>query len=150
MILTKPTLRTGGIFTDPRGILKYINEEEPGYYRRFYLITHPDEKIIRAWQGHKKEEKAFYVISGSFMIAVVSPENFDTPDDNEKPEFFNLISENNHFLRVPGGCYTGIKAFTPGSTLLVLSSFDLAGSKADDFRQPVGKWVDWNAIHFNN
>ena len=150
MILTKPTLHTGGVFTDSRGILKYINEEEPGYYRRFYLITHPDIKVIRAWQGHRKEEKAFYVISGSFIIAVIHPKNFDAPTDDEKPEFFSLTSENNHFLRVPGGCYTGIKAFTPGSMLLVLSSFNLAGSKADDFRKPADKWVDWNAISFNN
>ena len=146
MIVTSPTLHTGGTYTDPRGILKYVNEEDPGHYRRFYLMTHPDINIVRAWQGHKKEEKGFYVVNGSFMIAVVQPENFDAPDENEQPEFFTLTSENNHFLRVPGGCYTGIKALTPGATLLVLSGFDLAGSKADDFRQRPEKWVDWDAI----
>ena len=146
MILTKPTLHIGGVYSDQRGILKYVNEKDPGCYRRFYLITHQDKNVVRAWQGHKKEEKGFYVISGSFIIAVIQPENFENPGDSEKPEFFNLTLENNHFLRVPGGCYTGIKAFTPGSTLLVLSGFDLAGSKEDDFRQPADKWVDWKTI----
>ena len=150
MNVKKATLQIGDIYTDSRGILKYINEEEPGHYRRFYLIIHPDISAIRAWQGHKKEEKAFYVISGSFVIAVVTPENFDTPDDNEKPEFFSLTQENNYFLRVPGGNYTGIKAFIPGSTLLILSGLDLAASKEDDFRQPVDKWVDWNTILYNS
>jgi dTDP-4-dehydrorhamnose 3,5-epimerase-like enzyme len=144
--LTKPVLHTGGIYTDQRGILKYINEEDPGCYRRFYLITHPDTNVVRAWQGHKKEEKGFYAISGSFIIAVTQPKNFETPGDNEIPKFYHLSIENNHFLRVPGGCYTGIKAFTPGSTLLVLSEFDLEGSKADDYRQPPDKWVDWKTI----
>lgn len=145
-MLNKPTLCKGGTFSDERGVLNYVNEETPGNYRRFYFITHLDINIVRAWQGHRSEEKGFYVVNGSFVIAVVQPQNFETPDDNEKPELFSLTSENNQFLRVPGGCYTGIKAFTAGSKLLVLSGFDLAGSKADDFRQPKDKWVDWNII----
>jgi len=140
------TLHQGGSFTDNRGTLKFVNEENSGNYRRFYFITHPDTSVIRAWQGHQKEEKGFYAVSGSFTIAVVSPDCFEEPGDDEKPAFFQLTAENNQFLRVPGGSYTGIKALTPGSTLLVLSAFDLAGSKADEYRQPVDKWVDWDLI----
>jgi dTDP-4-dehydrorhamnose 3,5-epimerase len=142
----KATLLQGDSFTDNRGTLQFINEEVPGNYRRFYLMTHNDTRVVRAWQGHKKEEKAFYALNGSFTIAVVSPDSFETPGDDEKPEFFELTKENKNFLRVPGGCYTGIKALTPDSTLLVLSQFDLAGSKADDFRQPANKWVNWDSI----
>ncbi|MEO9146697.1 MAG: WxcM-like domain-containing protein [Ginsengibacter sp.] len=142
----KATLIEGGIYTDSRGILRYVNEEDPGYYRRFYLITHNDIEVVRAWQGHKKEEKAFYVISGTFTIAVVNPTSFETPSDDEKPDFFQLTEENKNFLRVPGGSYTGIKATSPNSTLLVLSSMDLKDSKADDYRQPSSKWVDWSTI----
>lgn len=142
----KPTLLTGSSFADDRGTLRFINEDVPGNYRRFYLITHSDTNAVRAWQGHKKEEKAFYALNGSFMIAVVNPEFFETPGDEEKPEFFTLTETNHHFLRVPGGCYTGIKALHCNSTLLVLSGFDLAGSKADDYRQPADKWVNWDTI----
>jgi dTDP-4-dehydrorhamnose 3,5-epimerase len=142
----KATLLQGDSFTDDRGTLQFINEEVPGNYRRFYLMTHNDTTVVRAWQGHKKEEKAFYALDGSFSIAVVSPECFESPHDDEKPEFFKLTKENKKFLRVPGGCYTGIKALAPNSTLLVLSEFDLAGSKADDFRQPANKWVNWETI----
>ena len=133
MTLTKPTIHSGGIYNDQRGVLEYVNELDPGYYRRFYLITHPDINVVRGWQGHKKEEKGFFAISGNFIIAVVHPKNFEAPDENETPEFFTLTSENNHFLRVPGGCYTGIKALSPGSTLLVLSGFDLAALKKMTF-----------------
>lgn len=142
----KATLHQGGSFTDNRGTLRFVNEMVPGIYRRFYLITHTDTTIIRAWQGHREEQKAFYTICGSFIIATVSPARFEEPADDEIPEFFRLTAENNHLLRVPGGCYTGIKALTPGSTLLVLSTLDLAGSKADDYRQPAHRWVDWNSL----
>lgn len=143
----KPTLLHGGIHADSRGILRYVNEEIPSNYRRFYLITHNDTDVIRAWQGHKYEEKAFYAVSGSFIIAVVYPDCFEAPSDNEKLDFFQLTEENKSFLRVPGGSYTGIKALVSNSTLLVLSSLDLAGSKADDFRLPENKWmIDWNNL----
>ncbi len=142
----KASLHQGGKFVDERGILQFVNETKPGHYRRFYLITHTDTNVIRAWQGHKIEEKAFYAINGKFIIAVVSPLSFDTPDEDEIAEFFELNDENNRFLRVPPGCYTGIKALTPGSTLLVLSGLDFAASKADDYRQPAHRWVNWDTL----
>ena len=142
----KATLHQGGTHIDERGILRFVNEGDPGNYRRFYLITHSDTSSIRAWQGHLLEEKAFYAISGSFIIAVVNPARFEAPDDDEKPDFFQLTEENNQFLRVPGGNYTGIKSLTSNATLLVLSSFDLINSKADDYRQPAHRWVDWNTL----
>ena len=145
-MVMKATLIGGGIHIDSRGVLRYVNEENPGYYRRFYLITHNDMDVVRAWQGHKKEEKAFYSISGSFTIAVVKPDSFETPSGDEKPDFFQLTEENKNFLRVPGGSYTGIKATSTNSTLLVLSSMDLKDSKVDDYRQPADKWLDWSTI----
>ncbi len=142
----KATLHQGGMHTDERGILRFANEEVPGNYRRFYLITHTDITVIRAWQGHRLEEKTFYAISGSFTIAVLSPVQFEAPSDDEIPDFFELTEENNNFLHIPGGCYTGIKALTSNATLLVLSSFNLTDSKADDYRQPAHRWVNWNGI----
>ena len=142
----KATLHEGGAFTDHRGTLRFVNEKAAGIYRRFYLITPTDTKIVRAWQGHRQEQKAFYAISGTFTIAVVSPACFEEPGDDEIPGFFQLTAANNQLLRVPGGCYTGIKALTPNATLLVLSDFGLAASKADDYRQPFHRWVDWDSI----
>ena len=142
----KATLTSGDSFKDYRGILRYVNEINPGYFRRFYIITHPDIKIVRAWQGHKIEEKAFYVISGSFTLAVVQPVDFNEPSDNEIPEFFKLTEENSQFLRVPGGSFTGIKALSKNATLLVLSTLTVDKSKEDDYRQPSGRWVNWDNI----
>lgn len=140
------TLHQGGTFTDERGTLEFVNENVPGNYRRFYIIIHPDIKIVRAWQGHLQEEKAFYAINGSFVIAVVHPRNFENPEDNESLEIFQINTENKNFLRVPGRNYTGIKALTSGAKLLVLSSMNLSGSKGDDFRQPAKRWLDWDSV----
>ena len=136
----------GGVFTDFRGTLKFINEESPGNYRRFYLITHPDNAVVRAWQGHMIEEKAFYTINGSFTIAVVRPQDFLSPADDERVEFYTLTAENGKFLRVPAGSFTGIKANTANSTLLVLSGLSVEQSKNDDYRQPADRWVNWQSI----
>lgn len=140
------TLHQGGSFTDERGTLEFVNEKIPGNYKRFYLITHPDTKIVRAWQGHLYEEKAFYAIKGSFIIAVVHPAHFENPEENENPEIFQISIKNRNFLRVPGGNYTGIKALAPDSKLLVLSSMYLSESKADDYRQPAKRWLDWDSF----
>ena len=141
----KPTIISGGIYKDERGILQYVNDEHPGNYRRFYIITHPDTNIVRAWQGHKIEEKCFFVVKGSFMIAVLQPSNFENPSLLEKAKFFLMKEEDNLFLKVPGGCYTGIKAFVPNSVLMVLSDATLENSKKDDFRLP-NNWIDWQTL----
>ena len=136
----------GDTFTDLRGTLKFVNEKEPGNYRRFYLITHTDKSVVRAWQGHMIEEKTFYTINGSFTIAVVRPNDFLNPTDDEVVEFYTLTTENSKFLRVPPGSFTGIKANTTNATLLVLSGLDVEQSKKDDYRQPADKWVNWQTI----
>ena len=142
----KPTLHYGGSYGDERGKLRFVNENITWNYRRFYLITPANTAVIRAWQGHKIEKKAFFAASGSFLIAVVKPSNFEGPCDDETAEFFELTEENNAVLYIPGGCYTGIKSRTSHATLLVLSDFDVERSKMDDYRQPASRWVDWNAI----
>jgi dTDP-4-dehydrorhamnose 3,5-epimerase len=140
------TLIPAEIFSDQRGSIGFVNEENPGFYRRFYLISHPDTQVVRAWQGHIKEEKAFYVIKGDFIIAVLHPGNFESPGDDEIPKTFYLYSKNKNLLRVPGGNYTGIKALSPNSVLLVLSSMNVTDSKKDDYRQPATRWMNWDSI----
>jgi hypothetical protein len=142
----KPIFQQGDKYSDERGYLRFVNETSPGNYRRFYIITHLHSDIVRAWQGHLHEEKAFFAINGHFIIAVISPSSFKEPEDNEKPDFFHLNSLNNDFLRVPGGNYTGIKALSSNSSLLVLSSSELNESKKDDYRQPVNRWVNWDLL----
>ena len=65
----KATLHQGLTHTDKRGMMRFVNEKVPGNYRRFYLITHADTTIIRAWQGHLQEEKAFLCSKWKFYYS---------------------------------------------------------------------------------
>jgi dTDP-4-dehydrorhamnose 3,5-epimerase len=143
---TKPVLTEGGLFTDLRGSLRYVNDANHWNYCRFYLIRPSDTESVRAWQGHKQEEKTFFAVKGTFLIAVITPEDFENPTENEQPAFYRLSEQNNYLLHVPGGCYTGIKSLCEDAQLLVLSNTALASSKADDFREPKQKWVDWEKV----
>ncbi len=54
----------GSSFQDNRGFIRLINDFDLEKVRCMYLIK-PEVNVIRAWQGHKKESKWFYVLSGS-------------------------------------------------------------------------------------
>lgn len=145
-MLNKPTIIQGNVHRDARGSLQYVNDGQPGTFKRFYIITHPNTEVIRAWQGHKKEEKSFFVLKGCFTIGVVQPMDFEKLSPLDKPQYFSMKEEDSLFLKVPGGCYTGIKAGAPDSALLVLSGDTLENSTMDDFRLPADTWVDWPVI----
>jgi len=77
----QPQIIQGNIHEDERGKLFYANEFDLSDVKRYYIIEHPDTKVIRAWQAHKKEQKWFQVISGSFLVAVVQPDNWEKPSE---------------------------------------------------------------------
>ena len=69
--MEKPQILTGGVFTDHRGTLKYNNGFDMSQVKRFYTIEHPDTSTIRAWRGHKIEQRWFSVSKGAFVIKLV-------------------------------------------------------------------------------
>ncbi len=56
----------GGRHIDERGTLTFFNNFDMSPVKRFYVIDHPDTTIVRAWQGHKVEQKWFYVVCRQF------------------------------------------------------------------------------------
>ena len=69
--MLKPNIIEGGLFKDERGELRFVNEFDLSEVVRFYQITHPSTAVVRAWQGHEKEQKWFYCLSGSFIINLI-------------------------------------------------------------------------------
>ena len=61
--MIKPMLIQGGIHSDERGALAFVNSFGMEAVRRFYLIRHSDTRVIRAWQGHRTEEKWFFPVA---------------------------------------------------------------------------------------
>jgi dTDP-4-dehydrorhamnose 3,5-epimerase len=134
----------GRTHIDERGKLIFFNEFDMSGVKRFYVIEHHSMTTVRAWQGHRKEEKWFYVISGSFKVALVQPDDWERPSQELLVEEYVLTASKPEVLHIPGGYANGFKGLEPGSKMMVFSSFTVAESKADDYRFDADKWYDWN------
>jgi len=131
-----PTLIRGGIATDDRGSLRFINDFNFEGVRRFYQIQNHIEGYIRAWHGHKIESKYFYVNQGTILIGAVNMEN------NEISKF--VLSANAPcILYIPAGYANGFKNLIQNSIITVFSTTTLQESLNDDYRFPHDKWNIW-------
>jgi len=77
---------------DHRGILSFVNDFDMTKVVRMYSIE-PNINVIRAWQGHKKETKWFYVIKGSFLVKIVKM-------DSRKVSKYRLTSLESQVLKI--------------------------------------------------
>lgn len=130
----------GKIYSDNRGIVRFVNDFNLDGIKRFYTITHPETSTIRAWQGHKQETKCFYPISGSFLINWIRIDNWEQPSRNLSINKHILSNRQSEILVVPRGYVTGFKALVPDSAMIVFSDMLLEDSKNDDYRFPQDFW----------
>ncbi|MEO6133707.1 MAG: hypothetical protein ABIP35_01055 [Ginsengibacter sp.] len=133
----------GGDHEDVRGKLTFFNEFDMKSVRRFYLIEHPDTKVVRAWQAHKIEQKWFHVLKGSFKLILVQPNDWTTPSPDLSFQKFILKKGDNKIIHVPGGFASGFQAVEPDSELLVFSDFAMADAGTDDYRFDKNLWYQW-------
>ncbi|MDD2565103.1 MAG: dTDP-4-dehydrorhamnose 3,5-epimerase family protein [Salinivirgaceae bacterium] len=130
----------GGSFIDNRGRIRFANEFDMKSIRRFYTIDIPDTSIIRAWQGHKKETKYFFVQRGSFLVGVVQIDNWESPSEKLMVETITLSETESRILVIEGGYANGFKALEANSSVTIFSDMTIAESKNDDFRFPPEYW----------
>lgn len=128
---------------DHRGCLHYFNQLDLQPIKRQYSLEHPDTHIIRAWQGHRFEQKWFQVTSGSFKVVITEPDDWEQPSEDLEYRDYILSAYDGFVLHVPGGLATGFKALEPDSKILVFSDFTLAESALDDYRFPGHLWYKW-------
>ncbi len=140
--MLSPRLIEGGLFSDERGELRFVNEFDLSEVVRFYQITHFSTAIVRAWQGHEKEQKWFYCLSGSFIVNLIELDNLENPSPQLPPQTFILTSDKPCILHVPGGFANGFKALDENSVLMVYSDKSIEEAKNDDLR--------WDADYFVN
>ncbi len=144
----KPKIISGGIHRDDRGELIYFNDFDMSAVKRFYQISIQapvSNNQIRAWQGHRIEEKYFYVNQGEFLIAAVQIDNWENPSKNLIPEIFILKSDIPQVLHLPAGYANGIKPLKDNSILTVYSTSLLEESLQDDYRFDKELWLDWES-----
>jgi dTDP-4-dehydrorhamnose 3,5-epimerase len=134
----------GSHHLDERGLIRFVNDFDLTPTKRFYSIEHKDTNVVRAWQGHKIEEKYFHVVQGSFVIAAVEIDNWSTPSPSLLPQKFILKANESQVLHVPAGYANGFKALESNSIVMVFSSMTMDEAPKDDYRYDKDLWFNWN------
>lgn len=130
-----PKLIKGKIHKDNRGNLSYNNDFDAKAIKRIYIIDNHNTLIIRAWQGHKIEQRWFSVVTGIFKISLIKIDNWDNPTKNLKSQEYILSSDTLDILHIPNGYISSIQALEKSSKLLVMADH-LLGEIIDEYRYP--------------
>lgn len=128
-----PKLIKGDYHSDSRGRLFFNNDFDASAIKRIYIIENQNTDFIRAWQGHKIEQRWFSAVQGSFKIRLIAIDNFEYPSKDLKVFEYILKSEKLYILYIPKGFVSSIQSLEKGSKLLVLSDF-LMGEVNDEYR----------------
>ena len=131
---------------DDRGEIVYCNEFSliKNKIKRFYQITNNNINFVRAWHGHKYEDKFLLVLQGAFKICAVKIDNWKNPSKTLSVEKFDLNSNTPKILHIPGGYAHGTQNLKIDSKLIVFSTFSLNQTIGDDYRFKSNLWYDWN------
>ena len=138
-----PKIIVGNRIYDDRGSIRFSNQLNFKKIKRFYIVHNYTKNFIRAWHGHKKEEKYISCIKGSFQISAVKIDNFLKPSKRNKVNTYFLNESNNNFVFIPKGYANGLKSLEENSELLILSTSSLQESVKDDFRYDANYWNPW-------
>lgn len=128
-----PKIIEGNRHEDQRGTLFFNNDFDGADIRRIYVIENKSVDFIRAWQGHKIEQRWFTAIVGSFRIELIAIDNWETPSKNLERFTFLLDATKLDVLHIPSGCVSSIQSLEGGSKLLVMADY-LMGELEDEFR----------------
>jgi dTDP-4-dehydrorhamnose 3,5-epimerase-like enzyme len=131
-----PTIINGNSRTDERGMLQFNNDFNALGVKRMYTIQNRDTEFVRAWQGHKIEQRWFTAVQGSFKIHLIAIDDWEKPStDLEKLEFV-LDATKMDVLHVPAGYVSSIQSLEETSKLLLLSDY-LLGEIKDEYRYDI-------------
>lgn len=136
----KPKITEGGIFSDTRGSVSFVNDFKFTDIERFYIITNSEENPIRAWQGHKLDTKNFYCVQGSFKISFVKIDDWDHPSKDLKVESIVLKSSESRVLQIPFGYANAVESLEKDSKLISFSTLPLEQAPHDDVRFEPTYW----------
>jgi dTDP-4-dehydrorhamnose 3,5-epimerase-like enzyme len=136
----------GGLAIDDRGKLQFCNDFDMSAVRRFYVVSNHAARFVRAWHGHKIEEKYVYVASGAALVCAVRVDDWRSPDRELEISRFVLAEEKPGVLRVPGGYAHGFMTLQPDTRVIFYSTAGLDESLDDDFRFAFDTWDPWTVV----
>lgn len=135
-----PQLIKGGIHTDQRGQISFVNAMKFDAVERFYIISNSVENPLRAWQGHKIDNKYFYCLQGLIRVHYVKIDHWESPSKDLKVESILLSADQSNVLHIPEGYANAIESLEAGSKLISFSTLPLDRTSEDDVRFPSDMW----------
>ena len=128
-----PKIIKGNCHFDSRGSLFYNNDFDATEIKRIYVIENQNTDFIRAWQGHKIEQRWFSAMQGSFEIKLIEIDDWEQPSKDLVPFVYSVNAEKLNVIHVPQGYASSIRSLEEGSKLLVMANYIL-GENNDDYR----------------
>lgn len=128
-----PKITKGNSHIDTRGSVFFNNGFDASPIKRFYVIENQGIDFIRAWQGHKIEQRWFSAVQGSFVVKLICIDNWEKPSKVSNQFCYVLQSGKMDILHIPEGYVSSIQSLEKGSKLLVMSDY-LMGETQDEFR----------------
>jgi len=135
--MNQPEIIKGDKHTDHRGSLYVNNAFDTSQIKRMYIIENANTASIRAWQGHRIEQRWFAAIAGTFKIQLIQIDDWEKPSKNLRAEPFILQSSHLNILSVPAGYVSSIQSLEEDSRLLVMAD-TFWKEMNDEFRYPAG------------
>ena len=137
------TFLKGDRFVDDRGVLKFVNDFDftKAGIKRFYQVKNHHRGIIRAWHGHKIEEKYVYVVKGTALFGIV---DMDCHGDIQKVV---LSAHDPKILHIPAGKYNGFKSLEDNTIIIFYSTLSCVEAAEDDYRKAWDTWNIWEEDH---
>lgn len=132
---------TGGIASDHRGSIRFVNDFDMSLVRRFYIIKNGDTELVRGWRAHRIEQRWFYVLSGTFSVDLVKIDNWDLPSKDLSVVKEILKVSDARVMNIPIGYATAFKALEPDSEILVFSDFGIEHAKEDNYTYPLDYFI---------
>jgi len=131
----EPKLINGGLATDDRGTVRFVNEFNFDGVKRFYQVQNHRAGFIRAWHGHHKEGKYVYVAKGTAIIGAVPIDMMIEKNVDQSKVFKTVLSSNNpKVLFIPAGYANGFKSLEANTIVQFFSTSTLEESLGDDIR----------------
>jgi dTDP-4-dehydrorhamnose 3,5-epimerase-like enzyme len=77
MHMALPKLIDGAISADDRGEVSFVNDFTFGGVKRFYVVSNYRPGLVRAWHGHRHEEKYVIAVCGAAVVCAVKIDNWE-------------------------------------------------------------------------
>jgi len=139
-----PGVIRGGLSTDDRGEVAFVNDFHFDLVKRFYLVSNYKQGFVRAWHAHRREGKYVTVVQGSALVGVVRIDDWVHPSKDVEALTFTLSAHAPVILYIPPGYANGFMSLTENCKILFFSTATLDESKNDDIRYDSRYWDIWH------